>query len=335
MDVRARASAEMSLICRHLSYVFGTLAEIVLAGFPHTIAQEIAAAVFEEFDRLHAKLHPWESSDLTALNEAIRKSETPLEMDAEMAHLIRDATHLSERSGGFFNPAVGKLVKLWNFHDRHCSAALPDFAAVASVVQAHPRMTDLALRENTIVCANSSVQLDFGGYAKGYALERGSRLLRDRGAADALLNLGGHIMALGRCGRRAWSVGIRHPRRSGLLARIDLHDGETISTSGDYERYYVHNGTRHAHIIDPRTGHPSRGSQAASVLTSGGPGMQTLSDAASGALFVAGPRLWRETAQCLGVAQALLVDGHGAVHLTREMRARLQFAENGHRLEVH
>lgn len=310
---------------KSMSYVFGTLAGIVITGKTAPFAREAATAVFDEFDRLHWKLHAWKSGDLVKLNGTIATGKRRVEVDAETSALIRGAADLSIKSEGLFNPAIGRLVGLWNFHTDECLPHLPDRTDIERMVLANPQMSDFALLDDRLDCENPSAQLDFGGYAKGYALDRAACLLLERGVRDAFINIGGHIMALGRRGGRPWSVGIRHPRLSGLFARLDLHDGEIISTSGDYERYFVVNEKRYSHIIDPRTGYPAREIHAATVLIPPGPGAGALSDAASSALFIAGPQKWREAADRMRVSHAMLVENNGAIHLSDEMRARLEF----------
>lgn len=313
-----------------MSYVFGTLVELVIADAKGTAASEAVAAVFGEFDRLHWKLHAWKPGELVALNRVIARGRVPAKVDREIGALIRSAIDLSARSEGLFNPAIGRLVALWHFHDDARRAAVPDARDIARLVRANPQMSDLVIRDGELSCTNASVQIDFGGYAKGYALDRTRELLRERNMTNALINMGGHIMALGRCGERPWSVAIRHPRDVGAVARLELNDGEIISTSGDYERYFTVDGKRYSHIIDPRTGFPVDHVQAVSVLASPGQGSGALSDAASSALFVAGPREWRAAASRLGVTHAMLVDGNGKVHLTSAMEERLElFHETG------
>ncbi|MBX9811617.1 MAG: FAD:protein FMN transferase [Burkholderiales bacterium] len=331
-DVRQASSGS-----RHtsLSYVFGTLVEIVIFGATASRVRETIAAIFGEFDRLHWKLHAWKSGDLVNLNRTIAAGEQRIRVDPEMAMLIREAADLSKRSRGLFNPAIGGLVGLWNFHDDECRAVAPDPEKIIRVVRTNPQMSDLILHDNELLCGNPAVQLDFGGHAKGYALDRAKQLLRDCGVGNALINIGGHILALGHCGERPWSVGIRHPRRSQPFARLELHDGEIISTSGDYERYFVVNGKRYAHIIDPRTGYPVENVQAATVLTPPGQSTGALSDAASGAVFTAGPQEWRDVAARMGVTHAMLVDGNSTVHLTCELHERLEFYADGEVICVH
>lgn len=308
---------------RSAAYVFGTLAQVALLARRAADAQEAGEALLREFERLHWKLHAWKSGDLVALNQAIAAG-AGARVDGEMAALVREAARLSALSGGLFNPAIGRLVGSWNFHRDTIAGAPPPRAHVERVMRTPPRMSDLRVEGDRIACTNARVQLDFGGYAKGYALDRAARLLKERDIHDALLDLGGHIMALGRRGARPWAIGLRRPRGRRLLARLELHDGEVVSTSGDYERFFRFRGKRYAHVIDPRTGCPVRGVQAATVVAAPAPDAGGRSDAAAGAVFVAGVSGWQEAAAGMGIRQAMLVDGEGGLHLSAPLKARLE-----------
>lgn len=311
---------------RAKSFVFGTLADITICAQDAGLANHVAAAVFKEFDRLHWMLHAWKESDLLALNRAIARGARGIPVTPELAQLIVNAGAFSESSGGLFNPAIGRLVELWNFHASEFLPAIPDPTALRCMLMANARMSDIKVENNAVICSNRFVQLDFGGYAKGYALDRAADFLRQYELTGALINIGGNIMALGQRGTRPWRVGIQHPRRPGLIAVLSLYDGEAISTSGDYERYFVLDGRRYSHLIDPRTGWPARGIQSATVLVRRGACSGTRSDASSGPLFIHGVAGWQGTAARLGVENAMLIDERGDVHLTDAMKHRLEFS---------
>lgn len=311
---------------RASSYVFGTLAEITVIDEDLGRARDAVGRVFHEFDRMHRELHAWKSGELVELNKAIARGKTNIATTGEIAALVRDTQRLAALSDGLFNPAIGKLVGLWSFHRDKPGGPLPDPGEIARIVHAHPRMSDLSLEGDAVTSANPAVQLDFGGYAKGYALDRGAEILHADSIQDALINVGGNIIALGRHAGRPWRVGLESPRGKGLLATIELGDGEAIGTSGDYRRYYEVDGKRYAHIIDPRTGYPVAGVQSATVLVAG-QGAGALSDAASKPIFIAGPEGWREAAAHMGVSLAMLIDTDGVIHLTRGLQARLHWAE--------
>jgi thiamine biosynthesis lipoprotein len=216
-------------------------------------------------------------------------------------------------------------VALWSFHRDKPGGPVPDARDIRRLVAARPRMSDLTVRNGEVTSANPVVQLDFGGYAKGYALDRAAEILRAEGISNALVNVGGNALALGRHRGRPWRVGLDSPRGPGLLATLDLNDGDAVGTSGDYRRYYEIDGKRYSHIIDPRTGYPVAGVESVTVLVSGGEGAGALSDAASKPIFIEGRSGWRQAAASMGVSRAMLIDSDGIVHVTEELRARLHF----------
>ena len=325
--LRPAAGAEY----RAASYVFGTIARITIAGDDADAARGAAGAVLHEFDRLHRELHAWQPGPLVDLNAAIARGERTIRTTPEIAELIVRAQRLEALSDGAFDPAIGRLVALWNFHRDSPGGPLPDASDLSRLVAARPRMADLRVEGDVVTSANPLVQIDFGGYAKGYALDRAAQILRARGVADALVDVGGNVMALGTAESRPWRVAIEAPRGGGTLGTVDLHDGEAMGTSGDYRRYYEIAGRRYAHIIDPRTGYPVRGVESVTVLVAPGPDAGALSDAASKPIFIAGREGWRQGARRMGVAGALLVDSDGVAHMTAPLRARLRAAGAGKR----
>ena len=311
---------------RASSYVFGTVVEITVADHDVVLAREAVGQVFREFDRMHRELHAWKPGELVVLNQAIASGKENIRTTKEITALIRETQRLAAQSEGLFNPAIGKLVGLWSFHRDKPGGPLPDPEEIARIVRADPRMSDLSLQGDAVTSKNPAVQLDFGGYAKGYALDRAADLLRENGLKNALVNIGGNIMALGDHAGRPWRVGVDSPRGRGFLATLELKDGEAIGTSGDYRRYYEIDGKRYAHIIDPRTGYPVSGVQSVTVLVPPQAGAGALSDAASKPIFIEGLGGWRNAASRMGISQAMLVDSEGTVHATPEMKARLLFS---------
>lgn len=305
------------------AYVFGTLVEVSVSGEAEPRARQAVSAVLQEFQRLHDMLHAWQPGELSDLNASFAGGKGAA-VSVELAAMLRDAAQLSQQSKGLFNPAIGGLVQLWGFHADEFKPVQPDEKKIQQWVAANPQMSDILIENGRAQSRNKSVQLDLGGYAKGYALDRAAGLLRKQGIHNALINIGGNVLALGQHGNRAWKVGIQHPRKSGALATLELHDGEAIGTSGDYQRYFMLGKMRYCHLIDPRSGYPMQGVQSVTVLTRG-EHAGVLSDAASKPLFIAGARGWRAAATQMHLPEAMLVDGQGVVHLTSELQKRLEF----------
>lgn len=309
------------------SYVFGTRVEVLVFGAPEDQARAGANAVLREFDRMHRAYHAWQPSELTKLNEAIAKGEQGIPVSAELATMLRESQDLAAKSDELFDPAVGKLVELWGFHNDEFKPILPDPSKLAQLVAEKPRMSDLGIVGNKVSSRNRAVALDLGGYAKGYALDRAAAILHELGLKNALINIGGNVVALGAKGKEPWRVGIQNPRSPTPLAILELQDGEAVGTSGDYQRYFELNGKRYCHILDPRTGQPSAGAEGVTVLIPPGPHAGMLSDATSKPLFVGGAELWLDYARRLGVAHALRVDEKGVVYITPAFRKRLSFTD--------
>ncbi|MDQ3260029.1 MAG: FAD:protein FMN transferase [Pseudomonadota bacterium] len=311
-------------IYRQQSYVFGTLVEVTLWGENDARAQELIGKVLREFDRLHKELHAWQPSELTKVNEAIAKGEA-ITTTPELAAILQDATKLSVQSNGTFNPAIGKLIELWGFQSDEFKPVIPDPEKIKALVHAKPSMADLKIDGATISSGNRDVQIDLGGYAKGYALDRAIDILKKEGTQNALINIGGNIIALGERGNRPWRIGIQHPRKPSAIAVMDIYNGEAIGTSGDYQRYFEKAGQRYCHIIDPATGRPVANVQSVTIVAKRGIQAGVLSDVASKPIFVAASDKWREAARAMGIDLVMRVDGNGGVDVTSLMSKRLTF----------
>ena len=309
-------------VYRVQGHVFGTRVEVSIYGESGDRAQRLGDEVLREFDRLHHKFHAWQPSQLTALNDAIARGE-PFEADAEMVGLLQSAARLSAQSDNLFNPAIGHLIRLWGFQSSDIHAQAPSQAEIDKWVRANPRLSDLRYDGSRISSTNRAVMIDLGGYAKGYALDRAASILRAAHVKAALVNTGGNMIAIGQPGARPWRVGIKDPRGSGTLASVELHDNEAIGTSGDYERYFMKDGKRHPHIIDPRTGQTTDTVASVTIIASGGPDPGLRSDGHSKPLFVAGPAHFEHMAERLRLEEALLVDAGHNVMMTPAMQARL------------
>jgi thiamine biosynthesis lipoprotein len=296
---------------------------VAIHGVSEQRAAALSAQVFREFERLHGKFHAWQPSALTSLNDAIARGET-WQGDAETVDLLKAAAALAGRADNTFNPAIGGLIRLWGFQSSEIGARVPAPAEVRRWVDADPRMSDLVFDGTRISSRNRAVMLDLGGYAKGYALDRAAHLLRAEKVPAALVNIGGNIIAIGQPGARPWRVGVQDPRAPGLMASMALRDNEAIGTSGDYQRYFIKDGKRRPHIIDPRSGESVDRVAAVTIVTRGGSDAGTRSDGYTKPLFLAGPDEWQAMAARLGLEEVLIVDTGGKVAMTAAMRARIE-----------
>ncbi len=311
-------------------YVFGTLVDITVFGTDPQRARAVVDEIAAEFQQMHREWHAWEPGPLVELNDAIARGE-PAEVLPSLVPIIEQSRELYEKSDGLFNPAIGALLNLWGFQSSEPpSGPPPAREAVAALVAADPGMDDVALENGTLRSSNPVVRLDFGGFAKGYAVDRAIERLRAAGFEDAIVNAGGDLRAIGSHGDRPWRVGVRHPQGQGILAAIEVSGDESIFTSGNYVRFREHEGVHYQHILDPRTGWPVQGVTSVTVIHDNG----AEADAAATALVVAGPKEWERIARRMEIRHVMLVDDAGTVYMTPSMVERVQFQSEPARIVV-
>ena len=297
----------------------GTLVDVVIYGVDEETGQQAVGRVNDILEHIHHDWHAWEPSKLTQINQRLAKGESAT-LDAAGQRLISKSIALSLESGNLFNPATGKLIAAWGFHsDERDDSPPPADEKIRALLAAHPRMSDLVLEGNTLRSTNPEVQLDLGGFAKGYAVDLAIAELKKMGISNAIVNAGGDLRAIGNKNGIPWRIGIRHPREAGIIASLNVEGDESVFTSGDYERYFDYHGQRYHHIIDPRTGRPAKGTSSVTVIHQDA----ATADAAATALLIAGPAQWQKTAQAMGVNQVMLIDLEGNIYMSERMAKRL------------
>ncbi|MDE1544461.1 FAD:protein FMN transferase [Dechloromonas agitata] len=316
------------------AYVFGTRVEVIVVSEQPEQGRQAIAAVLREFDRLHRSYHAWQPSELSTLNEAIAAGRSH-PVSPELAGFIAQAQALARQGDNLFDPGIGRLIALWGFQADEFKAELPAAADIQAWRASQPSIADITIDNTTVRSRNPRVALDFGGYLKGVALDRAASILRGMGIHNALINIGGNVMALGSKEGRKWRVGIQHPRQPGPLATVLLDDGEAIGTSGDYQRFFEVDGKRYPHLLDPRSGYPASHTQAVTVLIPAGAQAGTLSDAASKPIFIAGPEAWRDMARRMGVGLVLRIDGEGRIQVSEALHKRLEFLGKTPEITIH
>jgi FAD:protein FMN transferase len=301
-------------------HAFGTLVDITLypAG-AHDLAR-LESALSADFDIMHDSWHAWQPGSLGRTNELLVLGGA-FSAPPSVLPLIERAQELEVATDGLFNPALGRLIAAWGFHQDEPAGPPPEPEWIAALLADPPRMADIERNGVRLRGHHPELQLDFGGLAKGLAVARALELLAELGVEHAIVNAGGDLMTLGRPGYRPWRIGVRDPLGAGVLASIELGDGEALFTSGDYERGYDWEGERIHHVIDPRSGRPSRGLAAATVLHTD----PALADAAATTLMIAGPEAWPSQARKLGVELAMVVLPDGSVEMTPALEPRVVF----------
>ncbi|MCQ4164725.1 FAD:protein FMN transferase [Tahibacter harae] len=302
--------------------IFGGLTDVELRGVPPAAAAAAFGAIGEQLQRDQRAWHPWEMSDLMRLNAAIAQ-DLPYQASPELAGLLRSAQQGYVRSQGLFNAAIGSLVGLWGFHtsDYPITTPPPPQSTIDTLLATRPRMDDISVAEDgTVTSRNRHIQLDLNGLAEGYAAEQIAALLKRQGIANALINVGGDVLALGQADERPWRVGISSPQHQ-TLAGVELRGHEALFSSGNYNKFREREGERWGHVLDPRDGRPARGVAAVSVIHTDA----VVADVASTSLMIGGAEGLEALARSLGVSCVLLVADDGTVWVSPAMQQRLTF----------
>lgn len=306
------AGAQSLKLHRQSAPLLHTFVEVKVYGDNQT--QTIPSQVFREMERVNALLNNYDAtSDISSINAAAGKKAVLIHQDTFNA--LSNALNYSAITNGAFDFTVGPLIELWGFSREHpgLSGPDPDDQTISRV----QRLVDyraLELKSDSkgpyAILKNKGMRIDVGAFAKGFIADTAINFMRARNISSALVAAGGTICALGtKPDGQPWMIGIRHPRNEGtFLTVIPLHD-QSVSTSGDYETFYVKGGKRRTHIIDPRTGMPVSTIQSATVIAPYG----SASDALSTALFVMGPKDGLDLIEQLPGFEALMVSADGDV----------------------
>ena len=275
--------------------------------------------VFREFDRLDALMTVWrDDSEIARLNRAAGEHAVPI--GPEVREVLRVARQVSEWTGGKFDVTFGALSGLWKFdHDQ--DNVIPDRAEVLKRL-AFIDYRALVVDEGsgTAFLKKKGMRAHLGGIGKGYAVDRGVAILRQRGFHDFMVQAGGDMFVAGRRGDRPWRVGIRDPRGPAdkSFAALDLTEG-TFSTSGDYERFFMKDGRRYHHILDPDLGEPATSCRSVTIVA----GNATLTDALTTGVFVLGPTPGMALIERLPHVEGVIVTSANEILISSGLRSRL------------
>ena len=246
-----------------------------------------------------------DDSDIGQLNQ--RAGLAAMRVSPEMLYLLGRARSLSEMTAGAFDITFGSVGFDYDYRARirPSRRELEDARGAINY-----RSVELDPLRSEVRFSNAGTRIGLGGVAKGYAVERAARQMRRAGVLSGLVTIGGDSRFIGDRRGRPWSMGVQDPRSSrDLIALLPVVD-EAVSTSGDYARYFVEDGVRYHHILDPDTGEPARGSRSVTVV--GPDAVQT--DGLSTGVFVLGVDAGIDLINALPGYEAVIVDSQGQLH---------------------
>ena len=262
----------------------GTVFTVAAYGRDRTFLAEVVEQVFEEVDRLDEQMSNYKpESELSVINR--EATNHPVEVEPGLFHLLEICFHRSEETGGAFDITVGPLMKSWGFFRGR--GRLPTQAEISEVLKRIGyQHLELDAGRRTIRFDEAGIEIDLGGIAKGYAVDRAVDVLRSNGITSALVTSGtSSIYALGSPpGAHGWKITLRDPYDAHKPADVFHLQNYSLSTSGSYERFFNIGGKNYCHIMNPHTGWPVQGVLSTAVLAATG----TDTDGRSAGCFVMG-----------------------------------------------
>ncbi len=300
---------------------FDTFTRVTVVCSSQDEAAALTRIAHDELTRLSALFDIYSNAgkgdNLKTVNE--NAGIAPVRCDPEILALVKQGVLWHGMTGGAVNIAAGPVLRLWHNAREALVPALPDPAALETA-RALCEIQDVVIDEaaGTVFLRKSGMSLDVGAIAKGYALERTARVLRDAGARDFLLNAGGDVLASGSPagGRKSWGIGLEDPAGDPNAAAPSLiatlrASSVSVVTSGDYQRYFTVDGKRYCHIIDLETLMPSAPHRSVTVIAPSA----IAADALSTALFILSEDEGRALLTRTG-GDAVWVDGDGRITMT-------------------
>lgn len=293
--------------------VFDTVSSVSVYAANQSQADEYTAAVHDRLLELHRLYDPYNDYDginnLKTVND--NAGIAPVSIDKDLYTLLGFGVQAYHDTNGAVDISMGGTIELW--HKYRDNAIDNNIIEIPSAAELEATRTEngiesLVLTENSAYITDKNVSLNLGAFAKGYATDEALKVLKDMGCDSALVNLGGNVGCYrGKAKDKSWIVGIQDPLvPENLLDTVPIDNGFLIS-SGDYQRYYIYNGQKIHHIIDPDTLMPADKFSGTTVVCSDG----TSGDMLSTALFILPQKDGAELARKYGAEKMYWIDKNG------------------------
>jgi len=288
--------------------LMGTDIELIASDTDEAKVHAAFDAAIAEMARIENEMSEWkEETPVSMINR--KAGLEAVAVPDELFHVISAGQRVSELSEGAFDISWAGMRGVWKFSKGFEKVPTPE-----EIEKTRPLINyrDIQLDEakKTVFLKKPGMAIGLGGIAKGYAVDRAMQVMVNGGIKNALIKAGGDMRIQGTEDGKPWPIGIQHPRdKKKLLGTLALSN-ISLSTSGDYEHFFIKDGILYHHIIDPKTGYPARGCQSVSILA---PDTMT-SDTLSTAVFILGPEKGMALIKSLPGIEGIIVDAQGQVH---------------------
>ena len=287
----------------------GTEAKVELWTDNTKQAKKLITAVEAEMSRIDRTMSPYiESSELSNINR--HAAEQPVVINEELFNLLITAQEVAKLSNEAFDITYASIGYQYNYREKIKPSEQQIQQNLAAI---NYQSVLLNTEDKTVFFKNKQTKIDLGGIAKGHAVKNCLAILANAGIKHGLVSAGGDTGLLGDRHGRPWMVGIKHPRAEQKSAVHLPLINEAISTSGDYERYFIEEGVRYHHILNPKTGKSAQEVVSVSVIGKD----PTMVDALSTTLFVMGLKPAMAFIDTLPDYEVVIIDNNQKLHFSK------------------
>jgi thiamine biosynthesis lipoprotein len=307
-------------IYRKSKILMDTFVTITVVSNSENRAGKAIDNAFSEIERLE-KLSNFFSSESEVSRINKNAGISGVRVLPDILDMLNKAIMVSEKTEGSFDVTIGPVISLYDFHKK----IKPEESVIKKNLSlVNYRYLIINRDKSTAFLKKKGMLIDLGGISKGYAADKAVETLKRNGINSGLVSIAGDIKAFGlKPDGKPWKIGIRNPRSKSkeddIMATLELED-MAISTSGDYERFFIIDGRRYHHLLSPRTGYPAQKCQSVSVITKEG----AFTDAFATGVFILGPEKGIKVLEKLGF-DGIIVDSQGKVHTTPNIRGKFEF----------
>lgn len=329
--------SEREQMYRDSRMLMDTYCSITVASPDRDEAKEAIDAGFAVIKKIAEEINYFsDDSELSAINRAAGSH--PVKVSRDTIDLLLKTLEVSRFSGGAFDPTIAPVLRFWQFSRGQKEYPVPSPLAIRRALRlVDYRKIMIDGDRSEVFLPEKEMEMDLRGIAKGYAADRAIEAIRSYGISSAIVAVAGDIRTLGsRNDGGAWNIGIQNPRPEkesdrpweDIMARISIRNA-AVSTSGDYQRYFMNNGVRYHHIIDPQTGFPAHtGLISVTVVAPEG----YLTDSLATAVFILGPARGMNLLRSLGL-DGVLIKEDRSILITDGLRDRFEILDKRYKLK--
>jgi thiamine biosynthesis lipoprotein len=295
-----------------------TIVSITVSSDSEQKAKTAIDRAFKELERLERLLNYYsEDSEVSLINK--NAGIKPVKVSKETIEIIDKAIYVSENTDGAFDITVGPVIALWDFQKK----ALPDDRIIKEKLKLVGYKNIVINKDDsTVFIKKKGAEVNLGGIIKGYAADKAVEVLKNSNIKSGIVAIAGDIKTFGTGpDGKFWKLGIQNPRQKGkndeILATVELSD-IAISTSGDYVRFFIKDGKRYHHLLNPKTGYPAYGCQSITIIAKD----SVLADGFATGIFIVGPQKGMDIIKRSGF-DGVIVDKDGKIHVTKGIKDRI------------